>query len=116
MLNNPKDFSDKELANYLELVKETNVMTNLRGAGAKKSKKWQFLEKHFPTTSGEGVVVMLPGDINSLKDRLRVLCAERAAGNVRATTSEIVAILDELLRRNYISREEYNDVSKGLGC
>jgi hypothetical protein len=112
MLNNPTGFNQKELDAYVNLVNATNVLDNPRGTGGKKSSKWRFLKKKFQI--GEGIV--LPGDINSLKSRLRLLCAEREAGNVQATTSEIVAILDELLRQNYLSREEYNEVCKGLGC
>ena len=116
MLNTPTEYSKKELSTYLDLAKATNVLTSSRGAGAKNSNKWRFLQEHFKGV-GEGIAtVVLPGDINSLKERLRLLCAERAAGNVHATTSEIVAILDELLRRNYLTKKEYNDVSKGLGC
>ena len=63
---------------------------------------------------GDGII--LPGDINSLKQRLQLVCAERAAGNIKATTPEIVAILDELLQRNYISKQEYNVVCKKLEC
>ena len=50
----------------------------------------RFLEKKLGSVVGEGVagpVLLLPGDINSLKDRLRLLYAERSAGNVRATTT-----------------------------
>ena len=64
--------------------------------------------------TGEGII--LPGDINGLLERLQLVCAERAAGNIKATTSEIVAILDELLRKNYISKREYNVVCKKLEC
>ena len=63
---------------------------------------------------GEGII--LPGDINGLLQRLRLVCAEREAGNIKATTSEIVAILDELLRKQFISKEEYNVVCKKLEC
>ena len=64
--------------------------------------------------TGEGII--LPGDINGLLERLQLVCAERAAGNIKATTSEIVAILDELLRKHYISKREYNVVCKKLEC
>ena len=42
----------------------------------------------------------LPGDINGLLDPLKLLYGERRAGNIISTTNEIVAILDELLRKN----------------
>jgi len=66
---------------------------------------------------GLGVTpIIIPSDIKSLKSRLQLVCAERAAGNVRATTNEIVAILDEMLRQNHITRPEYNVVCEKLGC
>ena len=39
----------------------------------------------------------LPGNINGLLDRLKLLYGEREAGNISATSNEIVGILDELL-------------------
>ena len=70
--------------------------------------------KSFKEETGTGII--LPGDINSLCNRFRLVCAERAAGNVTATTPEIVAILDEFLRRKHISKGEYNAMCKRLGC
>ena len=64
--------------------------------------------------NGEGII--LPGDINSLQKRFQLLIAEREAGNVDATTPEIVAILDEFLRRKRLTRPEYNAVCKELKC
>ena len=58
----------------------------------------------------------LPGDINGLLDRLKLLYGEREAGNIKATNNQIVGILDELLRMNYLSRAQYNMVCKSLGC
>ena len=64
--------------------------------------------------SGEGII--LPGHINGLLDQLKLVCAERAAGNIAATTPHLVAILDELLRRNYLEKDEYNAVCQRLEC
>ena len=64
----------------------------------------------------KGTGIILPGDINSLSDRFRLVCAERTAGNIAATTPEIVAILDEFLRRKRITKGEYNAMCKRLGC
>ena len=64
----------------------------------------------------EGTSIILPGNIKSLVNRFRLVCAEREAGNVEATAPEIVAILDEFLRRRHISKIEYNAMCKGLGC
>ena len=72
------------------------------------------MRKGLPETEGTGII--LPGNIKSLVDRFRLVCAERAAGNIEATTPEIVAILDEFLRRKHISKTEYNAMCKGLGC
>ena len=71
-------------------------------------------EEEIRKKDGEGII--LPGDINGLLQRLRLVCAEREAGNIKATTSEIVAILDELLRKQFISKAEYNVVCKKLEC
>ena len=67
-------------------------------------------------TGGGGGSLVLPGNIKGLKERFQLVCAERAAGNVDATTPEIVGILDELLRRGELTREEYNAVCKELQC
>ena len=72
------------------------------------------MRKRISVTEGTGII--LPGNIKSLVDRFRLVCAERAAGNIEATTPEIVAILDEFLRRSHISKVEYNAMCKQLGC
>ena len=72
------------------------------------------IEQTVKKAKGEGIV--LPGDINGLLHRLRLVCAERFAGNIRATTPEIVAILDELLRQKHITKPEYNAVCDRLRC
>ena len=61
-------------------------------------------------------IKFLPGDINGLLDRLKLLYAERRAGNTVSTTDEIVAILDELLRTETITRKQYNNACKELSC
>ena len=82
----------------------------------KNAKRKKGTGKMLPGEYITGNGVILPGDINSLVSRFQLVCAERAAGNTTATTPEVVAILDELLRRRHISREEYNAMCKGLGC
>ena len=127
MLNKPDDgdYTEDDLDNYKEIVKMTDLGTNPRTTSLrsnyKNTSKYKFLENLFDvgrkrarTMDGEGII--LPGNINSLKRRLQLVCAERAAGNIEATTPEIVAILDELLHRNYISKSEYNEVCKRLEC
>ena len=116
MLNQPNDadFTEEDLTNYKEIALITDLVNFPRASsksGYKRTSKYKFLLSFGKV--GEG---LLPGNINGLKERLRLVCAERAAGNIEATTPEIVGILDELLRRNYISRQEYNVVCSRLGC
>ena len=61
-------------------------------------------------------ISFLPGDINGLINRLHLLQAEFRAGNKSATKTQIVAILDELLRRSYLNQDEYNGVCRALLC
>ena len=63
---------------------------------------------------GKGIVHFLPGDIKGLKTKLNYLLAEYRAGNRLSTKNEIVAILDELLRRKKISQQEYKDINTFL--
>ena len=58
----------------------------------------------------------LPGDKKGLTERLRLLLAERQAGNNVSTTPEIVAILDALLQMGEINRVQYNSLCKTLKC
>ena len=58
----------------------------------------------------------LPGDINGLIEQLHLLLAEFRAGNKSATRNQIVAILDQLLRREYLTQEEYNGVCRSILC
>ena len=146
MLNKPSDgeYTDEDLLRYLELIKLVDLINNPREnkGNPKGTLKYRFLAgilglkrkrqvpddeeeeesdtdepKHKKENSekiGEGVI--LPGDINGLIQRLQLVCGERYAGNIGATTPEIIAILDELLRRKHITKSEYNVVCKRLGC
>ena len=58
----------------------------------------------------------LPGNINGLIEQLHLLLAEFRAGNKSSTRNQIVAILDELLRRNYLNQKEYNAVCRTISC
>ena len=61
-------------------------------------------------------IYFLPGDINGLIRQLHLLLAEYQAGNKSATKTQIVAILDELLKRKYLNQDEYNGVCRALLC
>ena len=139
-VNKPDSYDMEDYNNYTELVKSINLIDNPRALtperSPKRTSKYKFLVKlligrkrkreesddeemedekeQFEKKDGEGII--LPGDINGLLQRLRLVCAERGAGNIKATTAEIVAILDELLRKQFISKKEYNVVCKKLEC
>ena len=140
MLNKPdeNDYTEADLENYREIVEVTDLTNNPHITASKTAytgtSKYKFLlrlsSRKRPMTDEDededeveespkkkkGKGIILPGDISGLKKRLQIVCGEREAGNIEATTPEIVAILDELLRRNYISRKEYNVLCKKLEC
>ena len=139
MMKTPKAYTSEEERDYKELVERTNVIefphiihsSNRPGNTAKK----RFLSKIFGEGSennesekeedseeeteeekdGTGIS-FLPGDINGLIKQLHLLLAEFRAGNKSATKTQIVAILDELLRRSYLNQNEYNGVCRALLC
>ena len=140
MLNHPNNYTTEDMARYEDLVEKTQVIFNpiksVESDRPETTRKYkdilsQLLEvydtegspeeakseegKNGDDASGEGVT-FLPGNISGLLDRLKLVYAERQAGNISATTNEIVGILDELLRVNYINRDEYNAVCKQLSC
>ena len=140
MLNSPKEYTARDMDQYRKINDLTNLRYNPRvtaRASHKKTNKFKFLNDKLDVNpfrdapldyddysddssvyyDGFGVSpIIIPSDIKSLQSRLQLVCAERAAGNVRATTNEIVAILDEMLRQNHITRPEYNVVCEKLGC
>ena len=61
-------------------------------------------------------IMFLPGDISGLIKQFHLLLAEFRAGNKSATKTQLVAILDELLRRSYLNQDEYNGVCRELLC
>ena len=63
-------------------------------------------EKVEKKETGNGIQ-FFPGDISGLIKQFHLLLAEFHAGNKSSTKNQIVAILDDLLRRNYLNQEEY---------
>ena len=61
---------------------------------------------------GDGIT-FLPSDMNSLAQHLQLLLAEFKAGN-RATQNEIVAIVDNLVERKSLSKEEAKEINRFL--
>ena len=73
--------------------------------------KWY--DTKYSLKNGEGIQ-FLPADIKGLTSKLNLLLAEYDAGNRSSTRNEIVAILDELLRRKEISQKEYKHINSYL--
>ena len=140
MLNNPlknKIYTPSDMVEYVDIVFRTQVIDNplTKNVGDKprSTKKYREIlrdleeeeeveekEVEIPALEeGEKVasgIQYLPGNINGLLDRLKLLYGEREAGNISATSNQIVGILDELLRMSYLSREQYNMVCRSLEC
>ena len=146
MMKTPNLYQEEDLRNYKELLERTNAIQYPHyitdGGRPEQTAKWRFLssigmipeeeeeeefyeapsyeEEEIPKEEeekkfGEGII-FLPGNIKGLLDRFRLLFAEFEAGNRAAARNEIVGILDELLRRKYFKREEYNAMCKLLQC
>ena len=129
MRKRPTDYTADDLATYRDVILQTNAMNSPNNveptSRVTSTKKWrdifslfEGLDNGSPSRSdveaeGNGLV-FLPGDIKGLETKLTYLLGEYRAGNRTSTRSEIVSILDELLRRKSISRREYNDINNFL--
>ena len=140
MYNKPKPLYDKEdFENYKELLERTNALDMPHKTSPadrpKSTTKWRFFKENGIVQTqqqeeqeedeseeedekkeiGHGIR-FLPGNINGLIEQLHLLLAEFRAGNKSSTRNQIVAILDELLRRNYLNQKEYNAVCRTISC
>ena len=124
MLNKPVDYSPSDYETYQDILDDTQAIFNpivLRAndrpkGTAKYVSILKHLESAYEEEPKEGSGLFLPGDINGLLDRLRLLFLESHAGNNLSTLPEIVAIIDELLRKKILSKTEYNALCKDLKC
>ena len=141
MKKTPEDFEQEDLENYEEILERTNVIDiphiTSTGDRPKNTAKYRFLkeiglvqtpreeEKVEEEEEKESIeeekkdgsgIQFLPGDIEGLIEKLHLLLAEFRAGNKSSTRNQIVAILDQLLRRKYLNQEEYNAVCKSISC
>ena len=122
MYKTPDNFEDKDFEDYEDLLERTNAleMPHITAAAnkPKNTAKWRFFKENGIVEGGEtdkddkdGTgIEFLPGDINGLIEQLHLLLAESRAGNKSSTRNQIVAILDQLLKRNYLNQEEYNAI------
>ena len=143
MMKKRKVYEPEDLRDYQELIMRTNVLevphTTKSSDRPRNTTKYKFLTTNFTQVeSGEDDseeekgnekeawkekdqkigtgIVFLPGDIRGLIEQFHLLLAEYRAGNKVATKNQIVAILDQLLKRNYLTQEEYNGVCRSMLC
>lgn len=141
MLARPTTYTREDFSNYEDLVEKTQVIFHPLKKNEREKPKLTIkykeilseLEKNYEMDQagssqdgkeekevdedkeGDGIK-FLPGNINGLLERLKLVYAERQAGNIKNTTNEIVAILDELRRMKKINQKEYNALCKQLLC
>ena len=113
---NEDTYTEEDMRVYEKLVHQTNVMSAPNNVGSNSkiqlTYKWRKLFPNF-RKEGEGIE-FLPSDIKSLQDKLSYLLATFQAGNKSATRNKMIAIADNLLHRNYLSREKYRQIMHQL--
>ena len=138
MKRHPAGYSHKDLITYHDVILHTNAMSypnNLDPTSRVMStQKWCEIFPFFDDVDKEekspyhhrrgakatrsieqqhshGVVQFLPGDIKGLETKLNYLLGEYRAGNRSSyTRNEIVSILNKLLCRKRVSRDEYQNI------
>ena len=108
---NPRGYNENDLDVYIALVRQTDVINHPNNVTERSRPKTTNKYKNYlkliaEQVDGLGIVNFLPTDINSLMQKLQLLVGEFAAGN-KTTRNQIVAILDDLQRRNKISQGDY---------
>merc|ERR1712096_497865 len=106
------------MGKYTEILKQLRASyetEETQGDQEEEEDKEQTDYESVGEEDGDGIKY-LPGDKKGLTERLRLLLAEREAGNIVSTTQEIVGILDALLQMGEISRVQYNTICKTLKC
>ena len=138
MMKKPETYEQEDLENYVELLNRTHAINipNKTEVSQKpgNTAKMRFLkevgivndeaesdEYEDPLSEsedkkeGEGVS-FLPGNIKGLVEQFRLLFAEFCAGNKSSTKKQMVAILDQLLKRGYLNQDEYNAMCEKISC
>ena len=133
MMKKPDVYDKEDIRDYQELIIRTSVLdvphTTNAADRPRNTAKYKFLTQNFTPVDSDGEkegeaeekkdgtgIIFLPGDIRGLIEQLHLLLAEYRAGNKVATKNQIVAILDQLLKRNYLTQEEYNGVCRSMLC
>ena len=113
---NVHHYEPEDFENYRRLLEMTHASEMPHKTGTenrpRSTAKWKFfqenglVESEQTETEGEGGkgsgIQFLPGDIEGLIEQLQLLLAESRVGNKSLTRNQIVAILDQLIRRNYL--------------
>ena len=134
MMKKPETYEEEDLENYVELLNRTHAINipNKTEVSQKpgNTAKMRFLKEvgivndepesdEDPLSEsekkGEGVN-FLPGNIEGLVEQFRLLFAEFCAGNKSSTKKQMVAILDQLLKRGYLNQDEYNAMCEKISC
>ena len=117
MMKTPENYEPEDFENYKELLNRTKAIENPRKRGTADrpltTAKFTFFKENKLVQTGTGIQ-FLPGDIKGLLSKLRLLSAEAGAGNKASIRNQIVGILDELLRRKFLTQEEYNAVCEKI--
>ena len=130
MSKNPKNFTDNDYDNYVDLMIMTNALhrgndeNNPHPKGNHKSYKWTkilrpiwyrkksriiFPKEKEEYNKGSGVVV-IPSDPNALLERLDLLLASQEAGHT-GVRNELVSICDELKRQGVLDTKAYKKLN-----
>ena len=99
---------DEIVADYLA---STIIKKKKKSENIQESAKDDFALQHSDIPNIDKKIQFLPGDINGLQLKLDYLLAEYREGNTSATRNQIVAIIDELLRRKQLSQAKYNNIN-----
>ena len=129
---NPTQYTKEDWNSYKKLAQQTDLKNNPSGiqhnSRPKFTKKYKLLMKAYDEEDeegeegnreeekkeiGSGITSFLPGTIKGLLDKLKLLSAEFIAGNT-TTRNELVAILDQLLKRGHITEKQYTSINTFL--
>ena len=127
-------YSAKDMENYKELLRDTDVIFEPNKAGSKRrprsTTKWKRIieplihndsDFFIDEKEGKGLIndntqkhqkqiAFLPGDVSGLMSKMKLLLAEFLAGNI-TTRNELVSVLDEIKRRKKLSNKDYNQIN-----
>ena len=109
-IDNPKK-RDQIVKDYLASVKKEKYGTTVEGVGTESKKREELLQPANSNQAFKFAIQFLPGDIKGLQTKLTYLLAEYRAGNTFATRNQIIAVADELFRREHLSSEQYRNIN-----